>query len=127
MIWAALLARAAGQGWRTITRAAGRPASTVRGWLRRFRAHAEAIRVAFAWVERRAVGGGDLDRLTPTGGVVAEAVAQIGAAVAAVRRFSGAVLNVSAAQMVAACSGGWLLAARVGRLAGLWINTSPHL
>ena len=127
VIWAALLARAAGQGWRTITRAAGRPASTVRGWLRRFQAQAEAIRVAFAWVERRAVGGGDLDRLTPTGGVVAEAVAQIGAAVAAVRRFSGAVLNVSAAQMVAACSGGWLLAARVGRLAGLWINTSPHL
>lgn len=128
MIWAASLTRAAGQGWRTITRAAGRPASTVRGWLRRFQAHAEAIRVAFAWVEHRAAGGCDLDRLTPTGGVVGDAVAQIGAAVAAVRRrCGGAVFSVSAAQMVAACSGGWLLTARVGRLAGLLINTSPHL
>ena len=83
--------------------------------------------MAFAWVEHRAAGGGDLDRLTPTGGVVGDAVAQIGAAVAAVRRFSGAVLDVSAALMVAACSGGWLLTARAGRLTGLWINTSPHL
>lgn len=127
VIWVALLARAAGKGWRTITRAAGRPASTVRGWLRRFEAHAEAIRVAFAWVEHRAAGGGDLDRLTPTGGVVGDAVAQIGAAVAAVRRGSGGVLAVSAAQMVAACSGGWLLAARTLRPAGLLINTFPHL
>jgi hypothetical protein len=128
VIWAALLARAVGQGWRTITRAAGRPASTVRGWLRRFQAHVEAIRVAFAWVEHRAAGGCDLDRLTPAGGVVGDAVAQIGAAVAAVRRrCGGAVFAVSSAQMVAACSGGWLLTARVGRLAGLWINTSPHL
>lgn len=128
VIWAALLARAAGKGWRVITRAARRPASTVRGWLRRFEARAEAIRVAFAWVERRAAGGGDLDRLAPTGGVVGDAVAQIGAAVAAVRRRSGAgVLTVSPAQMVAACSGGWLLAARAERLAGLWINTSPRL
>jgi len=128
VIWAALLARAAGRGWRTITAAAGRPASTVRGWLSRFAVHAEAIRVAFAWVERRVAGGGDLDRLAPTGGVVGDAVAQIGAALAAVRRRSGgAVLAVSAAQMVAACSGGRLLAPRAERLAGLWINTSPHL
>lgn len=128
VIWAALQARAAGRGWRVITRAAGRPASTVRGWLRRFQAHAEAIRVTFAWVEHRAAGGADLDRLTPTGRVVGDAVAQIGAACAAVRRRWGAgVLDVSPAQMIAACSGGWLLTARVGRLARLWINTSPHL
>jgi hypothetical protein len=128
VIWAALLARAAGQGWRVITAAAGRPASTVRGWLSRFAAHAEAIRVAFAWLERRVAGGGDLDRLEPTGGVVGDAVAQIGAACAAVRRrWGAAVLAVSPAQMVAACSGGWLLAARALRHAGLWINTSPHL
>ena len=128
VIWAALLARAAGQGWRAITAAARRPASTVRGWLSRFEAHAEPIRVAFAWVERRVEGGGDLDRLAPAGGAVGDAVAQIGAALAAVRRrWGGAVLAVSAAQMVAACSGGWLLAARALRPAGWWINTSPHL
>jgi len=128
VIWAALLARAAGQGWRAITAAAGRPASTVRGWLSRFTEHAEPIRVAFAWVERRAAAGGDLDRLAPTGGAVGDAVAQIGAACAAVRRRWGVgVLTVSPAQMVAACSGGWLLAARALRPAGWLINTSPHL
>lgn len=128
VIWAALLARAAGRGWRRISEAAGRPASTVRGWLARFAAHAEPIRVAFARLERRAAAGGDLDRLAPTGSSVADAVAQIGAACAAVRRGWGpAVFTVSAAEMVAACSGGWLLAARALRPGGLWINTSPHL
>jgi hypothetical protein len=128
VIWTALLARAMGQGWRAITEAVGRPASTVRGWLSRFAAHAEPIRVAFARLERHAAAGGDLDRLAPTGSDVGDAVAQIGAACAAVRRMWGtAVLAVSAAEMVAACSGGWLLAARAVRPGGLWINTSPHL
>jgi hypothetical protein len=45
-----------------------------------------------------------------------------------VRRALGpAVFAVSAAEMVAACSGGWLLAARPVAAAGKWINTSPHL
>ena len=128
VIWAALLARAMGQGWRTITAAVGRPASTVRGWLSRFTAHAEPIRVAFAWLERHAAGGGDLDRLAPAGSAVGDAVAQIGAACAAVRRTWGAaVLTVSPAEMIAACSGGRLLAARPVRPGRLWINTSPHL
>lgn len=113
VIWAALLARAAGQGWRTITAAAGRPASTVRGWLSRFAAHAESVRVVFARLERHANTGGDADRLVPAGSPVADAVAQIGAACAAVRRALGsAVFTVSVAQMVAACSGGWLLGSR---------------
>lgn len=125
VIWAALAARAAGWGWRTITAAAGRPASTVRGWLSRFAAHAEAIRVGFARLERHANTGGDLDRLLPAGSAVADAVAQIGAACAAVRRALGsAVFTVSAAEMATACSGGWLLAARPP---SKWINTSPHL
>lgn len=128
MIWAALLARAAGLGWRRIAAAAGRPASTVRGWLSRFAAHAEAVRVAFVQVERHASAGGDLDRLAPAGSAVADAVAQIGAACAAVRRAWGrAVLSVSAAEMVAACSGGWLLGTRPLAAGEVWINTSPHL
>jgi hypothetical protein len=57
VIWAALLARAAGWGWRRITAAAGRPASTARGWMRRFAARAEPIRAAFALLERRASAG----------------------------------------------------------------------
>jgi hypothetical protein len=128
VIWAALLARAMGWGWRKITEAAGRPASTVRGWLSRFAAHAEPIRAAFALLERRASTGGDLDRLVPAGSRFADAVGQIGAACAAVRRALGrAVLAVSAAEMAAACSGGWLLGSHPPAVGGLWINTSPHL
>jgi hypothetical protein len=44
VVWAALLARAMGRGWRRITAEVGRPAATVRGWLSRLAAHAEPIR-----------------------------------------------------------------------------------
>ena len=47
VIGLALLAKAAGQGHRSIAAALGRPASTVRGWLRRFGAGAEQVRVLF--------------------------------------------------------------------------------
>ena len=89
VIWAALLARAAGWGWRRITAAAGRPASTVRGWLSRFDAHAGPIRVGFARLERHVNTGADMDRLAPAASRVADAVAQIGSACAAVRRAAG--------------------------------------
>jgi hypothetical protein len=128
VIWAALVARAAGWGWRRIAAAAGRPASTVRGWLARFAAHAEPIRIGFARLERAANIGGDLDRLVPAADRVADAVAQIGAGCAAVRRAVGPVVfEVSAAQMVAACSGGWLLGRRAPMIGGLSINTCPRL
>jgi hypothetical protein len=128
VIWAALLARAEGQAWRKVAAAAGRPASTVRGWLSRFAAHAEPVRVAFALLERRVGAGGDMDRLVPAGSRFADAVGQVGAACAAVRRAWGpAVFKVSAAEMAAACSGGWLLGSRPPAAGSLWINTSPRL
>jgi hypothetical protein len=128
VIWAALLARADGAGWRRVCAAARRPASTVRGWLSRFAAHAEVLRVGFARLERAADAGGDMDRLAPTGSPVADAVAQIGAGCAAVRRALGsAVAGVPDGQVVAACSGGWLLGAAPPVLGGGQINTSPHL
>jgi hypothetical protein len=100
----------------------------VRGWLSRFAAHAEPVRVGFALLERHVSTGGDLDRLVPAGSRFADAVGQIGAACAAVRRARGpAVFTVSVAEMAAACSGGWLLGARPPAVGGLWINTSPHL
>ena len=72
--------------------------------------------------------GADMDRLAPAASPVADAVAQIGAACAAVRRGWGEpVLEVSAAELVAACSGGWLLAARPPVVAALSINTGPRL
>ena len=80
------------------------------------------------WLERLAAGGADLDRLVPAGSPVADAVAQIGAVCAAVRRAGGpAVFAVSPAEMVSACSGGRLLAARPPAAGAGWINTSPHL
>jgi hypothetical protein len=128
VIWAALVSRAAGWGWRRICAAAGRPASTVRGWLSRFAAHAEPIRIGFARLEQLAAAGGDLDRVAPAADRVSDAVAQIGAGCAAVRRAVGpAVFEVSAAQMVAACSGGWLLGWHPPTVAVLSINTCPRL
>jgi hypothetical protein len=130
VIWAALVARAVGWGWRRICAAAERPASTVRGWLARFAAHAEPIRIGFARLERHASAscGTDMDRLAPAGHPVADAVAQVGSGCAAVRRAVGpAVFEVSAAQMVAACSGGWLLGSRPPAIAAVSINISSRL
>ena len=47
VIGAALLAKATGQGHRPIAARLGRPATTVRDWLRRFAARAEALRALF--------------------------------------------------------------------------------
>ena len=128
VIWPTQLARAAGWGWRRICAAGGRPASTVRGWLSRFAAHAEPIRVGFARLEWHANAGADMDRLAPAASRVADAVAQIGAACAAVHRAAGpAVFEVSSAELVVACSGGWLLATRPPAVAALSINTGPRL
>jgi hypothetical protein len=47
VIGAAVAAKASGVGHRRVATAVGVPISTVRGWLRRFAANAEAIRVWF--------------------------------------------------------------------------------
>ena len=47
VIGAALEAKAAGVGHRSIATGLGRPVSTVRGWLRRFAARAEQLRAEF--------------------------------------------------------------------------------
>jgi hypothetical protein len=47
VIGAALTAKATGGGLRLIAIALGRPVDTVRGWLRRFTAHADRLRVVF--------------------------------------------------------------------------------
>src|SRR6266536_3561289 len=89
---------------------------------------AQAIRAGFADLERLLGDGGGMDRLVPAGGPLPDAVAQVGACLAALRRCrGGAVLTVSAAQVVAVLSGGWLLGSRPFRVTGLWINTFPHL
>ena len=87
VIGAALLAKAAGQGHRSIAAALGRPPSTVRGWLRRFGARAEDVRVLFT----RLLHSLDPQAgpLVPRGSVFADALEALGRAGAAgVRRLA---------------------------------------
>jgi hypothetical protein len=96
-----------GVGFRVIAAVLGRPAETVRGWLRRFAERAEAVRSVFTvWL--RAV---DADPVMPgpAGGGFADAVSAMGTLRLAIgRRF--ALPKVSLAQAVVAVSGGRLLA-----------------
>jgi hypothetical protein len=118
VIGAALAAKAAGLGYRRIAELVGRPAPTVRGWLRRFAGRVEAVRGVFTtWV--RAL---DPDPVMPgpAGSAWADAIAAIrAAAVAAAGRF--VISDVSLWEVAAGVSGGRLLAPG---WPGLWINTS---
>ena len=78
VIGRALVAAAAGAGHRTIAEELGRPAPTVRGWLRRFRAAAARVAAHFlAWAHRL---DPNLAVPEPAGNPVAEAVEAIGVA-----------------------------------------------
>jgi hypothetical protein len=108
VIGAALRAKAAGVGHRPIAAWLGRPASTVRGWLRAFAGNAEEVRSVFT---------GLLVQLDPLTGplpvhpnVVADAVEAVGVCAGAARRRLGAVGAVSPWQLAAAVTGGRLLA-----------------
>lgn len=108
MIGAALAARAAGAGAGVIAARLGRPADTVRGWLRRFAGRAAAVRVAFTVV---LVDTGP-DPVVPAaaGSVFADAVAAVvGAAVAVGARWP-ALGEVPVWVAASAISGGRLLA-----------------
>jgi hypothetical protein len=108
VIGAALVARAAGAGCRAVAAVLGRPVDTVRGWLRRFAARADAVRVVFTVL---LVDCGP-DPVVPAvaGSVFADAVAAVvGAAVAVAARWP--VLGVVSPWLAAsAASGGRLLA-----------------
>lgn len=119
VVGAALRRKAIGVGHRPIAAALGRPASTVRGWLRAFAGNVEAIRVMFTAL---------LSALEPLlgpvpvhGSLFADAVEVIGMAASAARRRLGVVGAVSAWQLAASVTGGLLLAP-VGPTG--WINTS---
>lgn len=118
VIGSALADKAAGLGHRRIADRLGRPASTVRGWLRRWGSRAEAVRAAFTALAVTLVA----DAVLPdaAGSVFADAVGAVGAAAAAVaRRFDVGV--VSGWRLAVAVSSGRLLAA--GWPAGS-VNTS---
>jgi hypothetical protein len=108
VIGSALAAKASGVGAGTIAAGLGRPADTVRGWLRRFGSRAEAVRVVFTTLLVQC--GPDPVVPAATGAGFADAVAAVvGAAVAVAARWP--VLGVVSPWHVAcAVSGGRLLA-----------------
>jgi hypothetical protein len=109
VIGAALVAKAAGWGHRQIAVWLGRPASTVRGWLRRFAARAGLWRVAFTTLLCE-LDPPDPPVPGPAGGAVADAVAAILAAAGAVgSRWPGLVFGLSPWELAAAVTGGRLL------------------
>ena len=108
VIGSALQAAAAGAGHRTIAAGLGRPASTVRGWLRRFAARAEAVRAFFTVLLART----SPDPVMPAGaaGPVAAAVSAIAGAAAAVAQRWPRVGSVPVWTAASAASGGLLIA-----------------
>jgi hypothetical protein len=79
----ALLAKAQGDGHRTIALRLGRPPATVRGWLRAFARRAEAVQSsALRWA--RAIDA-QLEPGRPAGSALAEAVDALGSAARARR------------------------------------------
>jgi len=109
VIGAALLSKHAGQGHRSIAAGAGVPASTVRGWLRRFALRAEELRTLAT------VMALDLDpmhpAIPPRDSPFGDALEALGlAASAAVRRLGPA-------------RSGWAFAAALTR--GLMLTTAP--
>jgi hypothetical protein len=118
VIGSGLAAKATGLGWRRIAVLLGRPAQTVRGWLRRFAGRVEEVRAWFTvWL--RALEP-DPVMPEPAGGGWADALAAIVAATrAAAKRFL--MPMVSPWEAAVAISGGLLLAPG---WPPEWINTS---
>jgi hypothetical protein len=108
VIGAALVAAAAGGGFRAIARQLGRPPGTVRGWLRRFRGRAEAVRVFFTVLLAMTAP----DPVMPAGACspLAAAVSAIAGAAAAVRERWPLLGQVPVWTAASAASGGLLLA-----------------
>ena len=108
VIGSALVRHAAGAGHRSIADWLGVPASTVRGWLRRFTGSAPEI--AGFFIRWALVLAPASDPPGPTGSLIADAVEAVGlAARAVIRRFG--------------LAGPWRLAARLTG-GGLLSNTS---
>jgi Domain of unknown function (DUF6431) len=107
VIGTALELKAAGAGHRPIAVMLGRPASTVRGWLRAFNGSAERVR---RWFTALAAGlAVDPPLPAPAGSPLADAVAAVAAAAASAARFL-AVGEVARWRLAAAVTCGLLLA-----------------
>ena len=122
VIGAALAAKAAGDGSRTIAVRLGRPVETVRGWLRRFAARQETVRHFFTGV---LVGVG-VDPAAPEGArsKFADAVQAVAGAWWALSSRWPQVGEVSCWWAAGAVTGGILLAPGWSPHAVKTINTS---
>lgn len=108
VIGAALVVKAAGWGHRRIAVWLGRPAATVRGWLRRFAARAGMVWAAFTTLLCEL--DADPPVPEPAGSQMADAVEAILAAAGAVgRRWRGLALGLSPWEVAAAVTQGRLL------------------
>lgn len=105
IIGAALLAKATGQGHRCIAAALGLPATTVRGWLRRFQRRAAAIWALAVGLAHR--DDPELGPIEARGSPVSDAVEALGVAVAAFTRRFGPIRSTWEA--VSAMTGALLL------------------
>ena len=125
VIGLALEAKAAGDGHRVIAGRLGRPASTVRGWLRALARRAERVRSVFTALAVSLVTDPPLP--APAGSPAADAVAAVAAAAAAAARVPG-VGTVARWQLAAAVTCGLLLApAWPGRVANTsWLWAAPR-
>lgn len=110
LIWAAVVAKAAGGGHRLIGARLGIPASTVRGWLRVMTGRAQVVR---HWFVAIAVAAGvDVSIPKATGSGCGDVLAAVDAAREAIAaRFGDRSLlgAVTSAWVAAACSGARLL------------------
>lgn len=103
VIGAAWSANVAGAGHRRIAAGLDRPASTVRGWLRRLGARAEPLRMAATgWLHALDASGGPVE---PAGSPLADALEAVGVAAAAATRRLG---QRPARDTVVAVTGGLL-------------------
>jgi len=125
VIGLALEAKAAGDGHRVIAGRLGRPASTVRGWLRALAGRAERVRSVFTALAVSLVTDPPLP--APAESPAADAVAAVAAAAAAAARVPG-VGVVARWQLAAAVTCGLLLApAWPGRVANTsWLWAAPR-
>lgn len=111
LIWAAVVAKAAGAGHRVIGARLGVPGSTVRGWLRVITVRAQVVR---HWFMSVAVAAGvDVSIPKATGSGCGDVLAAVGAARAAISARFGersVIGAVTSARVAVACSGARLLA-----------------
>ena len=108
VIGAALVGRAAGLGHRRIATGLAVASSTVRGWLRRFGAHAEPIRAAFTVLARDLAP--DPPPIEATSSAFADAASAVLSAAAAASVRWPFVFTVSVWEFAGAVTGGRLLA-----------------